>query len=129
MSVVDGLLMGYEVEHLVLASFHQRASVGSTEASDDRLARVGRIDRSTFVPCSRLVAILYACHPLDSEREVKLPDLRTGYFTVLMCAKEMPVWLTAPQDAHRRPLPRSIHASNSAPGPNLRPSHRRESGR
>jgi hypothetical protein len=35
----------------------------------------------------------------------------------------------SPQGAHRRPLPRSIHASNSAPGPNSRPSHRRESGR
>src|SRR5215469_6396982 len=37
--------------------------VGSTDASDSRLARVGRIDRRTFVACSRLDATLYACHP------------------------------------------------------------------
>jgi hypothetical protein len=41
----------------------QRASVGSTEASDGRLARVGRIDRSTCGVFSRLDATLYACHP------------------------------------------------------------------
>jgi hypothetical protein len=39
-----------------------RASVGSTEASNGRLARVGRIDRRTFRPRSRLDAILYPCH-------------------------------------------------------------------
>jgi hypothetical protein len=40
-----------------------RASVGSTEASNGRLARVGVIDRSTSEVFSRLDFLLYACHP------------------------------------------------------------------
>jgi hypothetical protein len=31
-------------------------------------------------------------HPFDSERGGKLLDLRTGYFTILMCAKETAVF-------------------------------------
>jgi uncharacterized membrane protein len=41
-----------------------RASVGSTEASNGRLARVGRIDRSIRQVTSQVHASLYACHHL-----------------------------------------------------------------
>jgi hypothetical protein len=40
-----------------------RASVGSTEASNGRLARVGRIDRRIREVTSQLDACLYACYP------------------------------------------------------------------
>jgi hypothetical protein len=60
-----------------------------------KASAIRRIDRSTFVLCSRLDANLYACHSLDNEREGKLLDLRTGYFTILMCAKETKVSFTA----------------------------------
>jgi hypothetical protein len=39
-----------------------RASVGSTEASNGRLARFGRIDRRTGEVCARSDLLLYACH-------------------------------------------------------------------
>src|SRR5262245_13062706 len=39
-----------------------RASVGSTEAAKDVVARFGRIDRSSWEVTSQLNAILYACH-------------------------------------------------------------------
>jgi hypothetical protein len=39
-----------------------RASAGSTEASNGRLARVGRIDRRIQEVTSPLDALLYACH-------------------------------------------------------------------
>ena len=71
-------------------------------AFEGMFAHFGVIVRSSFVACSRLDAILHVCYPIDSKREGKFPDLRTGYFSVLMCANEMVVCFTA--SGHRRGL-------------------------
>jgi hypothetical protein len=104
-------------------------SRGGRPSGDDSLrpsaARFGRIDRSTFVPCSRLDVILYTCNPLDCERKGKLLHLRTGYFTVLMCAKETAVCFTPPwrppgryRAVQARPTRSGV--GSSAPLPSLR---------
>jgi hypothetical protein len=57
-----------------------RASVGSTEAAKDVVARFGRIDRSSREATSPFGAVMYICHPRPvngyvKDSGIKMPDL------------------------------------------------------